>query len=166
MIADSVGHHAHQRRPTRSARSATQFYPGLLGGAATLASVAGDAAANDVLPGRLSALGSRDDVVEIELGARRHAVTILAGIRIAGENVRAAEANVFARNPVVVAQHDDPGNRNLSGQYLDEIPASGHWTASQAPAIKVEHFVVFIDCVRAAPVDQREGSADRCHVNR
>ena len=166
LIANSMGNHAHQWRPSRPTRRATQPDPRLLWRAATFAPVARNATTNDVFPSRLAALGSWDHVVEIQLGAGRHTVTILTGVRVSRKNVRATEANVFARHAVVGAKHDHAGNRDLSGQGSDEVPASGYRASSHAPMIKIEGFVIFVDRVRTPAVDQREGSANRRDMNR
>src|SRR5687767_24797 len=67
----------HQRAAFRLLRLANQGHAGLAGSPATLPHVAGDAGADDVFPGRLSALAARHHVVQAQFTRRELLAAVL-----------------------------------------------------------------------------------------
>src|SRR5271155_2258732 len=88
------------------------MHPGFVGCAATFAAIAVMARAYDVLPRRHAAARARDDVVQVQLGARQLLVAVLAGVAVAGEDVEAREADVPLGHALVRRQQQDPRDAN------------------------------------------------------
>ena len=66
------------------------------------------AGAHDVFPSRGAPLGAGNYVVQVKIGSRQPASTILAGTIVAGVNVIAAEAHLALGNAIVADKQDDP----------------------------------------------------------
>src|SRR5208283_3206180 len=87
------------------------MHPGFVRRAATLAAIAVMARAYDVLPRGHPATRARNNVVEVELGARQFLVAILAGVAVAGEDVEARESHVALGDALVRRQYRTRGTR-------------------------------------------------------
>src|SRR5262249_6136927 len=101
LVALETERFQHKRRPLRPERFANQVHTGLLGEPPAFNAITGKARAHDVLPGGESATRTRNDVVEVQFGARELIAAVLAGALIAGKHIEAAEAHVAPRHPVV-----------------------------------------------------------------
>src|SRR6266545_1790177 len=88
-------------------RLADQAQVRLLGRAAALADVAGDAGADDVLPGALAALAPRRHVVQAQFRGREPLAAILALVVVAREDVAAVELHRLLRQLFVGEQTND-----------------------------------------------------------
>ena len=121
------------------------------------------AGAHHVLPTRPSPLGSRDDMVEVQLGTRESFCTVLARIAITGVDVLAAEADVTTGHPVITGQLDHPGNRHGAA---DQAESRGPRRADLTPAIETEGFIGRVDRPRGFRVE-KDARAPHCrHVDR
>lgn len=121
------------------------------------------AGAHHVLPTRTSPLGSRDDMVEVQLGARESFCAVLAGVSITRVDVLAAEADVTTGHPVVTGQLNHPGNRHGAA---DEAESRGPRRADLTPAIETEGFVGRIDGPRGFRIEKDARASHRGHMNR
>src|SRR4029079_2573024 len=74
-----------------------QMHARLFGGAAALADVALDAAADDVVPAALAALALGDDVIQRQLGRGVFLAAVLATAGVARIDVAAVELDVLPR---------------------------------------------------------------------
>lgn len=163
----AVWQRTQQWGPTRPGWTSPQADSSLLGRSPTLPSIAGDAAADDVAPGRGASLRSRNDVIEIELRTRGTALAILAGVAITREHIGPAESHLAPGHAIEVREYDDPGDRNRTGEGSHDIDRLGFSRSIETPpCVEIECFVVRVDRSCAATVDEREGSAYRCDVDR
>jgi len=85
----------------------------LLGGAATLASVALDAGADQVLPAVAATERAGQNVVDGKLAGGEVPAAVLAGIAVAGEEVPAVEFDGLGREAVVAHEADDARDCDL-----------------------------------------------------
>src|SRR5256885_6430701 len=105
--AAGPGRAAEERRPSRPHGRAQELQVRLVWRAASLLQIAGDAATDDVLPGGEPSPAPWDDVIEVQLGARRGAPAVLAGVAVTRIDVQAREAHLGARQVIVGLQQDD-----------------------------------------------------------
>src|SRR5689334_5256867 len=91
----------HERGPFRPGRLSGQDHARLLRSPAPLAAITLMTGTNNILPGRGSALGPGNDMVEVELVAGEFAPAILARAVIAGIDVIAAESDLPLGNPII-----------------------------------------------------------------
>src|SRR6185436_9206634 len=97
----------------RPLRRADQLHPRRVQHAVPLATVARNARAHDVVPGREPAPRKRNDVIEVELRLREDSSAVLATITIAKKDVPPGEPHLASRHTVVVEKLDHAGNANL-----------------------------------------------------
>src|SRR5690242_4614485 len=79
-IAPQAERGRDERRPVRAHGLLQQLHARLLGGPTTLSPIAAMARADDVLPRGEAALGSRHDVVEIQVGALEVLAAVLTRV--------------------------------------------------------------------------------------
>ena len=85
------------------------------------ARVAGNARANNVLPGGLTAAISRQDMIEVEIIAVENLPAILAGVLVPLKDVMSRKFHLFFRKPVKNKQNDHPGDSNVKGDRADHV---------------------------------------------
>src|SRR5262249_37590774 len=152
-----------ERRPAWAHRLAQQAQARLRRRPATLAPIAVDAARHDVLPGRATAERTRDDVVEVQLGAQRLPAAVLTRELVPREDVEAAVADVTPGHAVEVLEHDHSWHAQAPAGRPDLLAAFRRETA---PRIEVEGLVRVVHGQRAAGEDQREGATRGRDVDR
>src|SRR5207245_8008632 len=84
---------AEEGRPARPDGMAQEPHVTLVGCASALLEITRHAGTDDVFPVRYPAPAARDHVIEVELGSRRLASAVLAGVAVAGAEVHLAEAD-------------------------------------------------------------------------
>ena len=97
----------HEWPPFRPARLANEVHARLVGKAVALARIARDAGADHVFPGRQAALIAREDVIEVELVSLERFPAILAGVRVALEDIVPGKFHFLLRQAVEKEKHDD-----------------------------------------------------------
>ena len=102
-----------ERTPLRTFWFADKVHAGFLGSSVGLESIARDARAHDVLPGRRTAAIARDDVVQVQVLPIKHPSAILASVLISLEYVVASEFHFFLRQSIKEQQQNHPWNSNL-----------------------------------------------------
>jgi hypothetical protein len=113
-----------ERIPDRLDRLACQPHLGLLRSAVRLALVALQARQYAVVPPRLAALGTRDDVVDRQFLRTGLLAAVLAGVMVALENVPAAERDtVAAGSRSYSVSVITSGTRRRTSHCLDEAVA-------------------------------------------
>lgn len=155
--------------PLRTLGLANELHAGLVRQAVALAGVAGDARAHDVFPSRLPAPVARQDMVEVEIAAVEDPVAILAGVRIAFEDVVAREFDLLLGEALEKEKNDDPGNAHLQADRPGHL---GLWIGLGKifPAFEIvsEEIVLLIrgDHLRMPLVEEREGATRGAGIDR
>ena len=154
--------------PLRTLRLMEELHAGLAGRAVALATVAGDAGADDVFPRRFAAAIARDDVVEIEVLAVVLVATILAGVVVALEDVVTRELHFLLRHPVEKEEQNHLGHANLERDGADHV---GSFVAARKaePLVEghgLEGAAVGLDDLRVALIKEHEGALDAADVDR
>src|SRR5450432_1803945 len=142
--------------PARAHRDLEQLEPRLFGRARPFGEVAVDAAADHVLPGGAAPLRARDDVIQVQLGARQLFAAVLAGARIAHVDVVAREANLGLRDPIVKLQDDDPRDPDRAVDRAHDVIPAAELDRQIRPGVEVEGLELGIDDARDAQVQQRK----------
>jgi len=134
------------------------MHPGFGRRAATLSAVAGDAAADDVLPVFSAALGDRHHVIEGQLAGWKRVTAVLAAVIIAGIDIGAGKRHVV----------ESPLDLDVSKQANDgrELEADGN-----CPNLSVVHrdnldLALAPKGDRLLPVDNFEGLVGRVEKKR
>lgn len=100
---------------------AEELHACFVGEAVAFAGVALDAGGDDVFPCGLAAAVTGNDMVNVEQGALKFAVAILAGVAIALEDVFAGEFDLFHGEMVEDEEEDDAGHHDAAGDGVDPI---------------------------------------------
>src|ERR1017187_6024514 len=151
-VPPKAEHLGRKRSPLGASRPAEQMHPGFVGRAATLAAIAVMARAYDVLPRGHPATRARNDMVQVELGARQFLVAILAGVAVAGEDVEARESHVALGHALVRGQQQDPRHADEAVHYPQ--PLMLNFDRQVAPTVEVEGVILLIDGLRNALIKQ------------
>src|SRR5580704_4639130 len=139
------------------------MHPGFVGRAAAFAPIAVMARAYDVLPRRHPSARARDDVVEIQLGARQFLVTILAGVAVARENVEARETHVALGHAFVGRQQQHARDANEAVYEAETLVLN--FNRQITPAFEVEGVILLINRLGYALIKQRKRAFYRRNVN-
>jgi hypothetical protein len=107
--------------PLGSFGFANELEAGLVRGAVGLVGVAGDAGADDVLPGSRAAAVAGDDVVEVEVFAVEGAAAVLACVFVAFEDVVPGERDFLLGETVEDQEENDTGDADLEGDGVDRL---------------------------------------------
>lgn len=102
--------HLDEGTPLGLFRSFDQMHPGLAWSAIGFAGIAGDAAADNVLPGGGAPTVPRGHMIQIQILPIKNSSTVLAGVAIPLEDVVPGEFDLFFGKPIKNNQHDHPGN--------------------------------------------------------
>lgn len=152
-----------ERPPFRALGFAHQVHSGLGRRFVGLASVAGNAGANNVLPSGRAATVARHDMVKIQVFTLEHFAAVLAGIPIPLKDVVAGEFDLFFWKPVKDSQQNDAGDADLEGDRVDAVRV-GFLCGEVAPAMEIVGLesAVFIaeDDLSLAFEKQSEGTPD------
>src|SRR5207244_3701450 len=89
--------------------------------AAALADVAAHAGANDVLPGALTALAARNDVIEAQLARREFLAAELALVIVTREDVAPVELNRLLGQLVVIQQPNHTRHLDLAADSANPV---------------------------------------------
>lgn len=111
----------HEGTPLGPPRFANEVHARFLRRVVRLASIAGDAGADNVLPSRRAAAIAGDDMVEIQIFAIKDLAAILAGVVVPLENIMTRELDFFLRQPVEHHQQDDAWHANLERDGMDAL---------------------------------------------
>src|SRR5262249_10475592 len=128
----------------RTPRYCAQAHVGLRWRPTSLALVARRAGDDDVLPDRLTALGSRDDVLVLELPGRHAAAAVLAKASIARVDVLARELHTPNLRRHRFQEPDDGGDAPLLER-----------TRADCPVVVFENFDLLAPVLAAAEQDER-----------
>ena len=104
--------------------------------AIAFAHVAFYAGQHEVFPGVIAPSGSRDDMVDGELGFRELARTVLTRVLVALEYVPSRETHFFVEKPVEAVEQDDLGNADLERGRVEEA-AFGPELGQLTPVLEV-----------------------------
>jgi hypothetical protein len=95
VIDTTTERDVHKRAPLRPLRFAEELHPGLVGKFVTLARVAGDAGADDIFPGGLTAAIAGENMVDVEARSIEHDTAVLAGIPVPFKYVVTGELDLL-----------------------------------------------------------------------
>ena len=101
-------------------------HPDLFGQVPALATVAVNAATDDIIPSGLATARSGDDVIEIELELGERMAAILAGISVAQINIVARKSDTLFRQPVIAAQQQDSRHSDHTVDQADALVMELH----------------------------------------
>src|SRR5690606_9491492 len=146
------------RIPARPEWPAQQPHPRLLRGSAALLEIAGDAGADDVLPRRLSALRTRNHVVEVELRAGQRFPAVLARVFVSEKDVLSREAHLHSAPVLEGHQHDHPRCADSPRRRADRVAID---RGEPRPGGEVEEAKFLVDRLGHPSVEQDEGAAQR-----
>ena len=107
--------------PLRALRFSDERHASLVREAVSLARIAGDARADNILPSRLATAIAGHDVIEIQGVARENNAAVLAGVRITLEDIVAREFHLFLRQALKHQQHDDSRNPDFHRNGLHHL---------------------------------------------
>lgn len=107
--------------PLRAFGFPDQGHAGFVRKAVSLAGVAGDTGANDVLPVCQSAAVAGHDMVEIQHFASEGFSTILTGVVVTLEDIVAGELHFLLRQTLEEKQNDDSRNANTEGDRVNHF---------------------------------------------
>ena len=155
--------------PLRALGFSGECHVGLVGKAIALASVARDARANDIFPGRLTAPVARHHMVEVERLSRKNAVAVLAGVFIPLKNIVACEFHFLFRKALKKEQHDNARHSDLHRNRLSHLiiriaarkisPACEVMSDESLPCIRIHDLGVTL-------VEEGEGTSGAAGVYR
>jgi hypothetical protein len=164
---------SHQRVEPWFDRSGQQLHAGLLRRAATLATVATQAATDDVFPRGSTAMGARDNVVQAELVSGFHLAAILTRVIVTREQVLAVEPNRLSWHPIKPSQSGDSRDFHFKPNGLNELivwlPLIRSQLAQFAPTIEVvsdELPIVIVNDFCTIAIQKRQRSTNVDHADR
>ena len=159
----------HERPPLGTPGLADEAHPGLGGSLVGLACIAGDARADNVLPGRRPAAVARDHVIEIQILPLETPAAVLAGVPVSLENIMPGELDLFLRQSVEQQEQDDPRYAHPKRDGVDAVRV-GLLLGEIAPLPEVKRLegtvVAALDDLRAAFDQERDGPSRRADVYR
>ena len=110
-------------------------------GATPFADVATDAGANDVVPSRIAAATTGQDMIKAEFVGSESPAAILAAVAVAGENVAPVELHSGLGEAIIRQEPDDPRHQDFKMDRADEIvlglSKAGTSLGNLAPALEV-----------------------------
>lgn len=135
----------------------------------SLASITGDARANDVFPRGRSPAIPRYDMIEIEFAAIENMTAVLAGILVALEHVVPGKFHFLLWKSIENQKHNDPRDSNLERNRRDQFVV-GRVCRQTPPAFEImRHEIVRLirrNDVGMSRIDQREGPTRGADVHR
>ena len=107
--------------PLRPLWFSEELHPCLVGKPVSLARVARDAGADDILPGGLATAVTGQHVVDVEIAALEESSAILAGVFVPLEHIVACELHLFFRKTIKDAEDDDPRDADPERDALEHL---------------------------------------------
>src|ERR1043166_2828374 len=127
----------HEWPPLWPLRLSDQMHAGLDGSSIGLVGVAGNAGANDILPGGWSSSVARDDVVQIQILAVELIAAILAGILVPFKDVVPCEFDFLLWKAIEEHQKNYPGHADAKGDRMDAF-GMGFLLRKVVPFMEIE----------------------------
>lgn len=101
-------------------------------------------------------------MVEVQVGARQSAGTVLASIEVANEDIVPTEAHSAQWHPLKRRQQDHPGHRHAATKRPEALASQ---LSVICPGLKVEGLILGVNCPGYAPVQQADSPANRGHMD-
>jgi len=118
-LVDAAGEgDVHKRTPLRPLGLLEKLHPGLVREAVPLASVAGNAGADDVFPGRLATAITGEDMIDVQTGSIEESSAVLACVLIALKHIQAGELDLFFREAIEETKDNDSRDPDPQGDGL------------------------------------------------
>jgi len=137
-------------------------HPCLMRQTVSLACVAGNAGADDILPSRLTTPVTRKDVIDVEIAPIKVFAAVLAGVLVPVEDVESRELDLLFRQAVKQGEDDDSRNPDFQRDGLQH-PWLGIAERKVPPAGKIVrekiHFTVGRDGPRVSLIEEGKGAA-------
>ena len=114
--------YVYKGTPFRTFRFSSQTHIRLVRETVPFPCIARNAGTNDIFPSGLPPAIARENVIQVEHFARKHTITILAGVFIPLENIVTSKLHLFFRKPLKNEKNNDSRDANLHGNGLSHLP--------------------------------------------